>query len=252
MKLRAVIAAVALVFALAGGATAGTLPGGPPDFRLDITGAGEALHLTPTLTPNANGTYSASGSGEVAGAFSVTFDFVLNPDPAVNGSFTLTSLSSSTQTFSVSATLGVLPIAGPTRVGGSYGETTYTDTSRDGILGLGADPFYSALIDDASVQNLGSFAFNPVASDPGLIGTLSQEVFGAPVPSAAGPGVSGSIGVSFPGFMLSGGDQVQVPFEFVVVPEPAFVTLFACSLALLFLGLARERASLAARRTGRI
>ena len=70
------------------------------------------LHLTPTLTANGDGSYSAVGD-ETLTSFSILFDFKLNPDPKVAGSFTLQNLSGTTQTFTVTATLGgLLPIAG--------------------------------------------------------------------------------------------------------------------------------------------
>ena len=54
------------------------------------------------------------------------------------------------------------------------------------------------------------------------------------IPSAPGPGVGASIGVAFPAFSLTGGDQLQTPVEFgVVVPEPASGLLLGMGLAAL-------------------
>jgi hypothetical protein len=253
MKLGFLVAVSALVFGFAGSAFSGLLPGGPPAFTLDIASSagGDAVHVTPTLTANPNGTYSASGQASFADSFTLLFDFVLNPDPAVSGSFTLTNASAESRSFSVSATLGVLPVAGPTRIGGSYGETTYTDENGDSTVTLSAsssDPFYRAQIDGIGVVDLGSFDVTAFGG-PGVFGTISPEIFG---PNDVGPAVSGSIGVTFPGFTLTAGDKVHVPFEFVVVPEPAFTPTFASVFALIFLAFVRENAFHASRRGGRI
>ncbi len=255
MKSWVVTAAVALVFGFAPDAFSGPLPGGPPAFSVSASSSvgGDSVQLSPTLTTNPDGTYSASDQA-TAPSFFLLFAVALNPDPAISGSFTLTNLSGTTQTFTVSATLGVLPIAGPTRIGGSYGATTYTDVNGDSgvtVATAGANPFYRALIDGAGVQDLGFFNVTAFGG-PGVFGTISPELFGVPIPSQVGPGVSGSIGVAFPGFTLTAGDSVQVPFEFRVVPEPGFAALFAISLALILLGLAREKASVRKSSSGRI
>jgi hypothetical protein len=219
MKLAWVIAAVALVFGSAGYARAGTLPGGgTPSFTVDVTSSagGGSLSLTPTLTANPDGSFSASG--EVA------------------GSFTLQNLSGSTQTFTVSATLGVLPLGGPTTMTGSFGDVTFTDTN-DSDVTLASALFYQARIDGLGVQDLGAFNSN-ASGGPGVSGVISKLAFGP----TAGPGVASSIGVAFPGFSLTAQDKVEVPFEFtVVVPEPAFASLFAAGCAV-FLALAARRA----------
>jgi hypothetical protein len=238
MKLAWVIAAVALVFGSAGYARAGTLPGGgTPSFTVDVTSSagGGSLSLTPTLTANPDGSFSASGEGS-ATSFSFVFDFSLNADPKVAGSFTLQNLSGSTQTFTVSATLGVLPLGGPTTMTGSFGDVTFTDTN-DSDVTLASALFYQARIDGLGVQDLGAFNSN-ASGGPGVSGVISKLAFGP----TAGPGVASSIGVAFPGFSLTAQDKVEVPFEFtVVVPEPAFASLFAAGCAV-FLALAARRA----------
>jgi hypothetical protein len=238
MKLWVLAAAAASIFGIAGNAFSGPVQT-TPSFTVDITtSAGAAgLELTPTLTRNLDGTYSASGSRTVANNYSVLFNFTLNADPKIAGSFTLTSLSSSDQNFTVAATMGVTPFGPPNHISGSYGELKYSDTSTDGRLGVGANPFYDALIDGNSVATLGSFAFAPITSQPpGVFGTLSPETFDNPYP---GVSQASSIGVSFE-FMLTAGDQVQTPFEFTVVPEPTETALFSIFFALILCRIARE------------
>jgi hypothetical protein len=255
MKLRVVPAAVALVFTFAPAAFSGTIGGGPPDFRLGASSSvgGDNLTLTPALTPNPDGSFSTSGQATEP-SFSLVFDFSLHADPSVSGSFTLTNLSGTTQTFSVSASLGgLLPIAGPTHIGGSFGDAIYTDANGDSNVEIVSAVFYRALIDNVGVQDLGSFD-DMASGGPGVTGTISQLAFGTPpIPSQFNPGgMNSSIGVSFPGFSLTAGDSVQVPFEFIVVPEPSLAALLGITVAVILFTFAREKASRAARRSGRI
>ena len=247
MKLHGVLAAAgAVVLGLAAQTQAGPLPGSQvPAVQVTATSSlGDSFSASPVAVLNPDGsTYHAQGETQKP-TFSLTFDLTLNPDPSIIGTFTLTTLSSSTQFFSVSATMAVLPIAAPTKMGGSFGDVTYTDTSHDSTVTLatnGTDPFYSALIDAVKVQGLGSF--NATAfGGPGAFGTISKTSFGTPIPSAIGPAVVSNIGVSFPAFSLTPGDQVEVPFEFVVsAPEPSFASLFAIGITLILLATSRRK-----------
>jgi hypothetical protein len=56
------------------------------------------------------------------------------------------------------------------------------------------------------------------------------------------PQVTGSIGTAF-AFALSPGNSVSTPFEFVVVPEPAGLAMFAIVFALFLCVFAQKRAS---------
>src|SRR5262249_704991 len=150
-------------------------------------------------------------------SFSILFDFKLNPDPKISGSFTLTNLSGATQTFSVSASMsGLTPIPGSTTYAGFFGEGTLTDANLSSSGTLVSALFYQGLMDGSSVVNRGSFTID-ASGGAGISNTISQEAFG---PTGGGPALTNSIGVAFPGFSLTAGDSVQVPFEFTVVPEP--------------------------------
>jgi hypothetical protein len=224
MKLMRVVAAAAAVFFSSSYAGAGTV-GAAPSLALEVTSSvgHDVLNLTPTLTANGDGSYSFVG-GDTLSSFSILFDLKLNPDPKLAGSFTLQNLSGTTQTFTVAATLsGLASIGAPTSMSGFYGEATYTDLNDSGVT-LASALFYQPLIDGNPVlgnplKGLGSFSLTASA---GTSGTTSQESFGP----ETGPGVGSSIGVRFPGFSLTAGDQVEVPFEFAVVPEPGFASLF--------------------------
>jgi hypothetical protein len=201
-------------------------------------------------TPNPDGTFSLSGIG-YGTDFNCDWSIVANPDPSISGSFNLTNLSTTAQTFVLTVTLPT-SILGHTKMGGSFGDVTYTDTggtaannsvpnSTVTLMTITGSPFYRALVDGLGVQDMG--AFNATAfGGPGAFGTISQQVFGAPIPSAPGPnGVSSSIGIRVT-FNLTPGDNVNIPVFFrVEAPEPTSLALVGLGLAAL--AIARKRAA---------
>ena len=201
-------------------------------FQLSIGRVGaDTVDVTTELVEVSPGVFTATGTAVEAGVFELGFDLRLEGDPAISGSFTLVNLSGSEQTFSVSATLGLAAIPGPTLMGGSFGDLTYTDLSGDGLVRVatpGGGFFYQAQIDGSGVQDLGQFDLGPAS------GVLPKQSWGVPIPSAPGSGVTTSIGVAFPGFSLTAGDQMSTPFELgVFVPEPAPAALLALGLCVL-------------------
>lgn len=232
------------VCALAAQARAGQLPPGPVSFSVDasLVGGGDPLHLTPASTSEVNGTLSGSTA-----SYSLLFDFHVNPDPAISGSFTLVNLSGTTQSFTVSATLsGLAALGPPVSIAGSFGagpDATFTNTGLaddpnevDGAT-LASAVFYQARIDGTSVASLGSFSSTVEGPIP-IGSTISPESFGPQLLPAQQ--VMGSIGVAFPGFSLTARDTLVVPFEFVVVPEPSFASLFAFSGAIFLVATRRK------------
>jgi hypothetical protein len=249
MKKLVVLAVAAAVLGASPLASASPLSG-TPTLTISVTGApGDALPLTPTLVPNPDGSFAATASGATS-SFSFSSSWGLVGDPVLSGSFTLTNLSSITQIFTLSATMGLGPaIPAPTRYGGFFGDMTFVDVSQDSAVRVftptlalpGTEPFMTALIDGVAVTSIGKFDEN-VFGGPGINGSHSKESFGDPIPSAVGPALTSSIGVSF-AFAITPGDSVSTPFEFVVVPEPAGVSLFAIGIALFLCTFAQKSAS---------
>ena len=224
-----------------------------PAITIDISspGAGYASYLlTQEGAENPDGTFGLSGivDGAAYGTnFNCDWSIVVNPDPQVTSTFTLTNISAVTQTFIMNVTLPI-GVFGPTTVqGGFYGDgltgTTYTDTNGSGNVTLatvGANTFYNALVNGISSQALGNFTVSAPVS-----GSLPQQTWGTPIPSAPFGPASGNIRISWQ-FSLTAGDSVSTKGFFQVeqtpqpAPEPATVALVGLGLAAL--ALARRRA----------
>ena len=159
---------------------------------------------------------------------------MVNPDPQITSTFTLKNITAVTQNFVMTVTLPI-GLFGPTTVqGGYFGDgvtgTTYTDTSGNGNVTLatvGANPFYRALVNGIVSQDLGSFTVSAPVS-----GSLPQQAWGTPIPSAAEGPASGNIQIRWQ-FSLTAGDQVATKgfFQVEQAPEPATVVLLGLGLA---------------------
>jgi len=241
----AVAAAVLLgaSFAMAAPASPSPLIG----IQIESVGPYDNYAMQAEGTPNGDGTYTLAGVGYGTN-FTCDWSIVVNPDPFITGNFTLTNLSTLTQTFVLTVTLPVTPaLPGPNVMGGYFGDLTYTDFNNSGavtVATIGLNPFYSARIDGVEVMPLGSFSATATGSVPpgGVVGTINQHIFGAPIPSD--PAIAVNTNISFAiRFSLTGNDRVSFPayFEVSPVPAPEPSTLLLIGLGFAGLVAARKR-----------
>jgi hypothetical protein len=223
-----------------------------PLISVDITsaGGGYGYSISQEGAPNPDGSFSLSGvagGAAVGAAFNCDWSIVVNEDPQITSTFTLTNISAVTQTFTMNVTLPIAALGPATVQGGYFGDavngTVYTDTNLDSNVTLatvGANTFYTALVNGIISQGLGSFTLN-ANGGPGVFGDTSQQSWGTPIPSAPFGPASGNIRIRWQ-FSLTAGDSVTTKgfFQVEQAPEPATVALIGLGLGALVV--ARRRA----------
>lgn len=246
------LAAIAAL-ALATPALAGHI-GGPPATEVTLaTNGGGPINLGVTPTDNSDGTFTYNGVWFAPGTWEFNYSFLVDDDPFISGTFTVTNLLSTATDFTLSVTLPTIAVGPPASMRGSLGSaplsgstaTTFdlTDTNLDGsgsLQPIGSTgpgtgtPIYTALIDGGTVKLLGLNSL--VVFGPGATSSQSAQGFGfEPAPS-----VVSTMGVVVQ-FNLSPGDTAVVPFEFEVIPEPG--TTLLIGLGLTSLAFLRRRTS---------
>src|SRR5262249_45081398 len=167
-----------------------------PVISVDITsaGGGYGYAISQEGVANPDGTFSLSGlaGGAAVGAsFQCDWSITVNQDPSILNTFSMTNITAVTQQYTMNVTLPIALLAPTTVQGGYFGDalngTTYTDANLDSSVTLatvGANPFYSALVNGILSQGLGSFVLTANSGPPGVQGDISQQTWGAPIPSA--------------------------------------------------------------------
>lgn len=221
-------AAVAVL--VAGFATVASAGPVPLDFMVGY-GDGQVKEFR---NPEGNATaddYAAEGLFENE-SFILDWDISGKYDPTINGAFSVTNVLAVPQTFTLTVTVPVPPIAGGTVIGGSVGGS-FTDAGGGGATfgTSGATALYTAYVDSLPVATLHP---SPVALVAGsfLTTTIPAVDFGTPIPSAPGPAVlTTDMGIQLK-FVLSPGDTAALTSVFVVeTPEPSTVVLALMGLA---------------------
>ena len=206
--------------------------------EISSVGSGDPYSITAEGTPNGDGTFTLARIGEYGTNWFCDWAITVNPDPSITGTFNLTNLSATTQTFVLTVSLPVPLGLGPTTVMGGYvGLVEYFDQNDSDVTlaSVGASPIYQARIGVTAVQDLLAGTFQAFGG-PGANGSISQLSWGTPIPSAPGPAipVAGNMNIRTT-FSLTGLDRVRLPVNFVVepVPEPGSLVLIGIGLAAL-------------------
>jgi hypothetical protein len=234
------LAGVAAGLLIAGTASAGTLgPATAPNLGL-------SLRWGPTGTENA-WTGSASGVTDPSGtdfdytgsvvktSWTINWNAVADPDPLVNGTFSVTNSTAFTQTFILTVTLPVSPaIPGAAFVSGSVGGSVSDGTTlgSPAVGQSGSTPFFVGLVDGATALSLTPIlpatCTSPTPAGPPCTASIGTTSGG---PLTVGSGPLSDIGIRLQ-FTLTPGDvaAVTAAFNVVPVPEPATVVLLGFGL----------------------
>lgn len=203
----------------------------PP--TIDINGTtldGAALGCAPR-----NGLFECGGQNLAGDGYVLdSWAFLLDPDPSITATFTLTNISAATRTIVLTWTLPVAPTGPSLLASGFIGPGTLTDLNANGAtLTDDGSSIYTARIDGSPVRTL---------LDPPQSFTAPADPFGlpssVPIPLASfGPETlaqSANTTISMRiEFTLTAGDQVLLPafFEVQPIPEPGTLVLLGSGLA---------------------
>lgn len=209
-----------------------------PDVQIEVGVMGNTVVLHPKAEPNGNANqFDANGSDSMAGMWDLTWDMTVDTDPFVNGVFSLTNISGTTQTFMLNVTVPVSPAVTPSSlIGGSVGGSV-TDANNDGVATIannGAMPLFHGHIDGVDILPIITSPYSFSAPFAGGTANIPATNVGLPGPTIPGPAALNTIGIGHQ-FTLTPGDTVALTSFFVVepVPEPASIGLVACGLALI-------------------
>lgn len=146
--------------------------------------------------------------------------YLVDPDPFVTGTFTVTNETTTTRDYVLDFVLPISPALTASLLSGQV-SGTLTDSEGSGsalLTSISGGFVYSALADDSIVQGLMANALQQVTSVNGTT-SFSGGSFGFPVP-VSGPSINSSIGIRF-AFSLSAGDSASFSSVFVANPIPA-------------------------------
>lgn len=225
--------------------------GGPAVLKTDpwlkINGSSDLLPPSSDVNPDSSFDYSSNTT--VAGQYSAVWTLNVNPDPFIDGTISITNLSTSAKDFTLNLGLPVSPAFGPSSHFGGSITSNVVDQNVSGSATLQAATavgspasIYQGLIDSSPVLQLMAATVNCLGAS---CNATNSDSDGLPGLTLLGPAVNTSIGTLLK-FNLSAGDRVtfNTHFEVVPVPLPAGLPLLASALTFGIGALRRKRFAL--------
>ena len=155
----------------------------------------------------------------------------MDSDPFVTNNFTITNTTGSTQTYSLTTTLGIAPAIPNGLMRGSVGFTLTNNSGGSATLETSGAPIYQGVIDGTVARTLwdAPTSLTTPATDADSI------AFGFPTREGAPESIDSTIGISIR-FSLTAGDSAAFTsnFDVIPVPLPAALWLFGSGLLGLF------------------
>jgi len=215
----------AVLFAIGLGTTAqaeSVTLGGDPVLQIGNTDVGNGA-----VVANPDGSFTLVGtqSGDALDpSWLLDWNLTIDYDPFINGSMSVTNLSTTARNFSLAISLPVAAFT-PSLYGGSITATVF-DLNGDNSASVspstaaGAGPgIYQGTIDGSPVLDLFGITLSCTSATGGCTATGSEQD-GLPGATIPGPDVAGNIGTVLH-FSLSAGDKATFDTNFTVVPVTA-------------------------------
>lgn len=196
-----------------------------PTLIFNVGVEGNTQQFEGGLQSVGEGLFAGEGGTE-GSSWDFTWEATADPDPFVNGVFSLTNNAAVTQTFIVSVTLPIIPQVPLTKIGGSVG-ITLTDSNNNGVASVtdAGDGVYFGQIDGADVLELFDNPYSLAVVFAGQT-AVDSDLAGLPGPSILGPAATSTIGI-YHRFRLTPGDSIGLTSFFIVeaVPEASSMLL---------------------------
>lgn len=200
----------------------------PPGFGFSVQSGGSAVSGsagTYGTTTNVSPTeWFFQGSCSALSGTSMSWAYLVDPDPFITGSLSLTNETSTAKSYVVNFSLDITPPMAASLISGQV-SGSLTDSNGSGgalLTSTAGGPVYTALADGLFAQSLMSNASQSVSSVYGTT-SFSGGSFGQPT-AIAGPAINNTIGIRY-AFTLSAGDSVSFSSIFVAVPAPGVLAL---------------------------
>ena len=202
----------------------------PPGFLFSVSeggvaSGGEACNFGSVNQVSATEWFFQGNHSNTSGT-SMSWAYLVDPDPFITGTFSLTNETAFGKSYVVDFSLPISPAIAQSTVSGQM-SGTLTDSNGSGSASMtstNGGAVYTALADEMFVQSLMSNANQTVSSVFGTT-SFSGGSFGQGT-ALAGPAINTTIGIRF-SFTLSAGDSVSFSSIFVAnsVPTPGALAM---------------------------